>query len=56
MLFVAANVNFFQIGANSGWVISNRGERVRVREVEAVVQTVTNGNNDEQIKTVQCRG
>jgi len=29
---------------------------VQVREVEAVVQTATNGNNDEQIKTVQCSG
>jgi len=27
-----------------------------VREAEAVVHTVTNGNNDKQIKTVQCRG
>jgi len=34
---------FFQIGANSGWVISHRGERVQVCEVEAVVQMVTNG-------------
>jgi len=43
---------FFQIGANSGWVISHHGEKVQLREVKAVVQTVTNGNNDEQIKTV----
>jgi len=28
---------------------------VQVREAEAVVQTVTNGNNDEQAKTLQCR-
>jgi len=44
---------FFQIVVNSGWVISHHGDRVQVREAEAVVQMLTNGNIDEQMKTVQ---